>query len=246
MKKKFIFTLFITSLLVFNAFADELFKTTYNFKNVSANYLSWSKRTKEQTPQADFFYLELEMGTGFDWGDFYMFVDIENPTHSYKETPSDDQRYVLKPVLDVKLLHNFYLHIQDYNLQSKTFYVSNFVLGLSYKLHTDFGFWIQAFIGPHYQKSTYYSGKNGYMTGWVLNYDFTLLNQNLTLTQWHEMTFKRDIKDGYNHNGVQGAMAIWWHPRRNITPGIQYRYASYQLGQNSYQNAIIYSLKYYF
>ena len=243
LKTFLLFSLFF----VLHLFADDVFTTTYSFKNVSTNYLHWNSQTKEQTSKESFTYLEYEMGAGFQWGNFYMFADLENPTKSYNTNPSYDQRYVFKPVLDVKIFDNIYIHFQDYNLQSKKFYVSNFVLGLSYKLNTDFGFWIQAFIGPHYQKSTYYSGNNGFMTGWILNYDFRFTTYDFTLTQWHEMTFKRNLADGYaNKNGIQGSLALWMHPTTKLTPGIQYRYASHELGENTYQNGVIFSLKYNF
>ena len=225
----------------------DILKSNYAFSNLSLNYLNWSEGTENRSPQRDFSYLEFEGGAGWDWGDIYMFLDVENPTKSYDATPAQNMRFVFKPVLDINLLDKFALHIQDYNLQSKDFYVSNLVVGLSYKIETDFGLWIRPFIGPHYQMSTYYSGMNGYMLGWVFDYQFTLATQKFSLAQWHQQTFNRDSEDGYGDKmGTQGSLSFWWHPVQKFTVGLQYRYASYELGSLEYQNGLIYSLKYNF
>ena len=236
-----------TLLLTTSLFSNDIFKTSYSFKNISINYLDWTTNTEDATPQKDFAYLELEGGAGFSWGEFYIFFDIENPTKSWDDEPAGDTRLAFKPVLDVNVVDNFALHIQDYNLQSKDFFVSNLVVGVSYKVSTDFGLWIKPFIGPHYQESTYYSGLNGYMAGWALLYDFKITKEKFSISQWHEHTFDRDSEDGYDGNiGTQGALAFWWHPIDELTTGIQYRYASYELGSNEYQDGLIYSLKYNF
>ena len=244
MKLRLLLSLFI---LTTTLLSDDLFKTTYSFKNVSVNYLDWTSKTEENTPQEDFVYLEFEGGVGFDWGEFYMFFDIENPTKSWSAEPAGNMRLVLKPILDINIVDNLSLHIQDYNLQSKDFFVSNLVVGVAYKISTDFGLWIRPFIGPHYQESTYYSGMNGYMAGWAFVYDFKITKEKFSISQWHEHTFDRDSKNGYDGDiGTQGALAFWWHPTSKLTTGIQYRYASYELGNSEYQDGLIYSLKYNF
>ena len=224
-------------------FANDFFKTTYNFQNISINYLDWSTSTQNNTSQKDFVYLELEGGVGFEWGEFYMFVDVENPSKGYHEEPANDLRLAFKPVLDILLVENLYLHIQDYNLQSKEFYVSNLFTGLAYKINTNFGLWIKPFIATHYQSSTYYSGFNGYSAGWTFLYDFKIEKEKFSITQWHECTLDR--RDNHN-TGRQGTLSFWWHPINEMSTGLQYRYASYELGSEIYQDGLIYSLKYNF
>jgi hypothetical protein len=245
--------------LLFNSstlFGNDLLKTSYVFKDISVNYLDWTSSTEQRSFQRDFGYLELEGGAGFSWGDIYGFADLENPTRSYDGIPMSNRRYVFKPVIDIKLFDSaWYLYAQDYNLYSKDFYVSNFIAGLSYKYIKD-GLLFQPFLAPHYQQSTYYSGFNGYMFGWLLNYDFSLNKQKFTISQWHENEFNRVEKhyllddgsrtsDGESY-GVQGALSLWWHPINEITTGIQYRYALYKLGYYGYQDGFIYTLKYNF
>jgi len=222
-----------------------LHASNYSFLDTSINYLDWTKSTQEKTSQKDFTYLELEGGAGWDWGEFYGFFDLENPISSYNDTSPDDLRFGLKPVLNVNISNGFSLHLQDYYLNTKSFYVSNFVVGVAYKYTSDFGLWIKPFIGPHYQNSTYYTGFNGYMFGWVFNYDFKFLNENFSLFQWNEIEFNRNKQD-YKKNGLNGALSIWWNLSQSLKLGYQYRYAEYELGFDAYQSASIYSLKYYF
>ena len=254
--------LFIISLCTFSftLFANDAtknsFSPNYTFIDTSVNYLDWSHSTQENTAQKDFVFLELEGGAGWDWGEFYGFMDIENPTHSYFDDPANDLRISLKPILDIYLVDKFALHIQNYYLKSDTFYVNNLVLGFSYKLQTDFGLWFTPFLGAHYQGSTYYSGLNGYMGGWVFNYSFSLFDQNFILFNWNEIEFARDkegheledgtaIGDGKSY-GINGALSFWWTYNTHITTGLQYRYAKYKLGSDEYQDGLIYSLKYYY
>jgi hypothetical protein len=232
------------------------FTPNYTFIDTSVNYLNWNSSTEKKSAQKDFVYLELEGGAGWDWGEFYAFLDIENPTHSYYDTPADDLRISIKPIVDIYLANHFSLHIQDYYLNSDSFYVSNLVLGFSYKYTSDYGLWFTPFLGSHYQSSTYYSGFNGYIGGWVFNYDFTFSEQNFTLFNWNEIEFLRD-KEGYELEdgtaigdgksyGFNGALSLWWHYNQKLTTGLQYRYAKYKLGSDEYQSGVIYSLKYYY
>lgn len=219
----------------------------YSFKNISINYLDWSNKTEETTTKKDFTYVELEGGAGWEWGEFYMLFDLENPFGKYEESSSDAQRLAFKPVLDVNIYENFALHIHDYNFHSSDYYVHNLITGLSYKIQTDFGLWVRPFVGSHYQESSYYSGYNGVMTGWTFLSIFDMMEQKFSLAQWHEMTFARNEQDGYNNkNGIQGALSFWWHPNTLITTGLQYRYAENELGFQEYQDGFIYSLKYNF
>ena len=231
----------------------------FTYWDTSVNYLDWSSGTEQRavgkTNFSDFVYVELEGGAGWDWGEFYFFMDVENPTKSWENVPTDDRRFVFKPILDVKLSDtNFYFHLQDYFLKSKTFFVNNLVPGLAYK-YTNGDFWIRPFIGPHYQQSTFYDGFNGYMAGWTFIYNFKISDEKFMLSNWHEFEFDRaeehylyagnPVGDGRSH-GVQGALAVWWTPVDALTAGVQYRYSNYKLGLNAYATAWIYSLKYNF
>ncbi len=235
------------------------FTPNFTYWDTSVNYLDWSsgteQRAKGKTNFSDFVYIELEGGAGWDWGEFYFFADIENPTKSWDNVPTDDRRVVIKPILDIKLGESdFYFHLQDYFLKSKTFFVNNLVPGIAYK-YVNGDFWIRPFIGPHYQESTFYDGFNGYMAGWTFIYSFKIGEQKLMLSNWHEFEFDRDeahylydgnpVGDGRSH-GINGALALWWTPIDALTAGVQYRYSNYKLGLNAYATAVIYSLKYNF
>ncbi len=231
--------------------------SNYIFSNVSFNYLDWTSGTEKRSGKADFIYLEFEGGAGWDWGDFYFFTDLENPEESWTNTSPDNMRFVFKPKLNIKLADsNWLLHIQNYYLKEDDFYVNNFVPGIAYNFITDSGLWFQPFFGGHYQNSTFYSGWNGYMTGWLFNYDFLVKKQKFAVSQWHEYEFDRDkehyqlddgtrIGDG-SSSGTNGAIALWWHINKKITTGIQYRYADKKLGSYRYQAGPIYTLKYNF
>jgi len=221
----------------------------YTFGNISVNHLNWSKSTQEKTNHKDFNYLEIEGGAGYNWGEFYGFIDIENPSKNYTNETSENLRYIIKPIFDINIANNFAFHIQDYYFKSKNFYVNNLIYGISYK-YSSSNFWFRPAIGLHYQDSTYYSGENGYMLRWALNYDFTIKGNKLSISQWHEMELDRkkehyQFSDG-NKNGTNGALSFWWHINKKFSTGIQYRYADHKLGYNSYQHAYIYSLKYNF
>ncbi|MDD2789174.1 MAG: outer membrane protein OmpK [Sulfurimonas sp.] len=217
----------------------------YSFKNISLNYFDWSQKSENATQKRDFTYLELEGGAGWDWGEFYIFFDTENPLGKYEESSSDAQRFAFKPIADITLYKNLALHIHDYNFHSNDYYIHNLITGVSYKIVSDSG-WLRPFIGSHYQESSYYSGYNGIMAGWTFLYNFSLAEQKFSLSNWHEMTFARNEKDGYaNKNGLQGSLALWWHPLTQITTGLQYRYADNELGSAT-QEGFIYSVKYNF
>lgn len=233
------------------------FKPLYKWGNMSFNYLDWTSGTTNRSGKEDFIYLELEGGAGWTWGEFYMFVDWENPGESWSEPSPDDVRIVAKPILDVKLGDKgWYFHLQNYYLGSDSFYVNNLVPGIAYKFQTENGFWIRPFIGPHYQNSTFYNGWNGWMAGWVVAYDFVIKEQKFTISQWNEFEFDRDeehyqlddgtpIGDGKSY-GLNGAIALWWHPHKKVTAGLQWRYANHKLGSISYQTGGIFTLKYNF
>ncbi len=231
--------------------------SNYSFIDTSVNYLDWSSSTESNSLQKDFAYLELEGGASWDWGEFYGFTDIENPLKKYNSPTPDNLRLALKPILDIYIQNGFALHLQTFYLNSKDFYVNNLVAGVSYKYRSESGdFWIIPFLGAHYQNSTYYTGFNGFMAGWSFNYDFKLFEEDFYLFNWNEIEFSRAsqsyetidgeaIGDGKSY-GLNGALSCWYKITPSFTTGIQYRYAKYKLGSDSYQSGIIYSLKYYY
>lgn len=61
------------------------------------------------------------------------------------------------------------------------------------------------------------------------------------------MEFDRDKNYGNGgRNGINGAIAFWWHATDSITTGVQYRYAHNKLGEDFLQDGVVYSLKYNF
>ena len=132
--------------------------------------------------------------------------------------------------------------------------------GFSNKIRSN-KIWLQTFIGVHdivivldtpqsaaNNNIQYdgYSGFNGAMFGWVLKYDF---NTDMYLTWWHETEVFRPDSNGTNgihkkNEGHNGALALWLQKRKPIINGIQYRYADRKLGTPTYQDALIFTLKY--
>lgn len=237
----------------------------WSFGNVSVNYLDWSngteKRTATNAAKSDFVYLELEGGVGYSWGEFYGFFDIENPGHDQFDEGSDGKDNLRTAGKVTSHLYlgdtpfSVYLHLydfRDYGFHSRE---QDQILGFGYRHTFGNGLWIKPFIGAARVQSSGYTGMNGGMLGWVAGYDFNALGQNFSLTNWHEQTFARDddyLEQNYvgakaDEIGTNGAVALWWHPTRMLTTGLQYRYSDEKLGSpGQYQNAVIYSLKFNF
>lgn len=245
----------------------------YGFMNVSVNYLDWSEKTEDRTnpdiggfggPKEDFFYLELEGGAGFDWGDVYGFIDLENAENvenkgQFSEDAGDTGgfRVAAKGSIAVNMGSsnwNYYGHVYSFTEASGGFYDQNIVLGVSYDLFTDSGFWIKPFLGVHVENQTFNgSGMNGFMAGYVMGYDFTISEEKFSLVQWHETEFGRE--DQFRGNGTvhtlsdvghNGAVSVWWHASKAMSTGIQYRYADQKLGTAAYHDAVIFTAKYNF
>lgn len=234
----------------------------WSFANVSVNYLDWSNGTEARTasnaPKSDFMFLEIEGGAGFSWGEFYGFFDFENPTNDQFDESSggkDNFRTAGKITSHIYLGDSplsIYAHLydfRDYGFESRE---QDQILGLGYRTTFDNGLWFKPFIGAARVQSNSYTGMNGFMAGWVAGYDFSALNQNFSVTNWHEQTFGRDdeyleqnyVGDKAGSVGTNGALSLWWHPSDLITTGIQYRYSDNKLGTpDDYQNAMIYSVK---
>ncbi|HCM64631.1 MAG TPA: hypothetical protein DIT05_19135 [Morganella sp. (in: Bacteria)] len=229
----------------------------WGFANVSMNYLDWTEHTTHKSGNSshkdDFAYLELEGGAGYSWGELYGFFDLENAFNSKTDSDAgDNQRYTFKTTGRFYLGDsgfNAYGHVYGtYSLPGNggNFHEVNTLYGIGY--NTDFhGLWFKPFAALHYVDQTFYSGNNGYVLGWVAGYDFNLWNEKFSVTNWHEMEFNRNERYGNGgRNGINGALALWWTPVPSVTTGIQYRYADNKLGEDFYQQAIVYSIKYNF
>ncbi|SFU36291.1 outer membrane protein OmpK [Xenorhabdus koppenhoeferi] len=228
------------------------------FANASMNYLDWNKHTTQKTGQIshkdDFAYLELEGGADFSWGELYGFADLENPFNSKIAQPGDNQRYTFKTTSRFYLGDtgfNLYGHVYGtYSLPGKAnggnFHEVNTLYGLGYNT-TLAGLWLKPFVALHYVDQTFYSGNNGYVVGWVAGYDFNLWEQKFSITNWNEIELNRNKRYGNGgREGVNGAIALWWTPHSSFTTGIQYRYADNKLGEDFWQDGIVYSVKYNF
>ena len=227
----------------------------YWFGDVNLNYFDWDEHAENETAKGDFSYVGIEGGAGWNSVDAYGFLNIENPTHSYNDEAPRDLRFSAFCDVDVEIKNNFKFHFQDFALNSGSYYVNDFVLGIAYKLDTDFGLWFRPFLAIHHTYDTYYKGLNGYMTGWLFNYDFRMFDYNFSIFQWNEIEFGRD-KEFYLDNGksvgdgaswgLNGAISFWMHLSKIFTVGVQYRYAKNKLGYKGRQAGTIYTLKYNF
>lgn len=234
----------------------------WSFANVSLNYLDWSNGTEARTAsnaaKSDFTFVEIEGGVGFGWGEFYGFFDFENPTNDQFDEASggkDNFRTAGKVTSHIYLGDSplsLYAHVYDFRDYGFNGREQDQILGLGYRTTFANGLWFKPFIGAARVQSDGYTGMNGYMAGWVAGYDFTALDQNFSVTNWHEQTFGRDsdyLSQNYVNGtagsvGTNGALSLWWHPSDLITTGVQYRYSENKLGTpDAYQNAMIYSVK---
>ncbi|WP_163577173.1 outer membrane protein OmpK [Halomonas faecis] len=234
----------------------------WSFANVSVNYLDWSsgteRRTADNAAKSDFFYLELEGGLGYEWGEFYGFFDVENPGNDQFDEASggkDNFRTAGKVTSHLYLGESpfsVYAHLYDFRDYGYDLREQDQVLGLGYRHTFASGLWFKPFLGAARVQSDGYTGMNGFMAGWVAGYDFTAFGQEFSVTNWHEQTFGRDddyLAKNYvggkaDSVGTNGALSLWWHPHDRITTGVQYRYSDEKLGApGQYQNAMIYTLK---
>ncbi|WP_298441333.1 outer membrane protein OmpK [uncultured Ferrimonas sp.] len=235
----------------------------WGFADMNVNWLDWTSDTEVDSGgfKEDFYYLEIEGGAGFDWGDVYMFFDMENTFEGNDSQTAEDGsqfqgngsfRIAAKISGGYNIYNSWQLYAQSYYAIGNGFYDSTNVFGLRYGIFTDYGFWMKPFLGLNYTRTQDWTGVNGGILGWVFGYDFTMGEQRFSISNWHETEFSRD--DGYGGSGSEreslghnGALAFWWHlPNSPLTTGIQYRYFENKLGQDGYGDAIIYSLKYNF
>lgn len=240
----------------------------YGFSNISVNYLDWTAKAEDRSnngyggAKEDFIYLELEGGAGYSWGDVYGFIDLENPENINHDTGADGRttnsfRIAAKGSIAANIGSsnwNVYSHLYSLTVAEDGFFDQNLVVGVSYDVFTDSGFWIKPFLGVHYENQTYAgSGFNGYMAGWVLGYNFEAFGQKFMVTNWHETEFAREDQFRYNgtehklkSTGQNGAVSLWWNATQELTFGLQYRYADHKLGTAAYHDAAIFTAKYNF
>jgi len=218
----------------------------YGFANVSINRLDWTDKTENHAGKNDFTFLEIEGGAGFDWGEVYGFIDLENPHKSNNEGRTTTMKGTVRYNLGFAGL-NLYGHI--YDLNGAGFHEQNRLLGVGFN-YRNASFFFQPFLAVNNTESSNMgktvSGFNGYVAGWVLGYSFNLMNQNFMFSNWNELEFDRDSQYVGGKTGVNGAAALWWNANEKITLGLQYRYADRKLGAATYQDGFIYSLKYNF
>ena len=169
------------------------------------------------------------------------------------DKPGSEQRYTFKNTNRIYLGDtgfNLYLHAYGtYGSANRVnFHDDMFLYGIGYNF-TGSGWWFKPFFAKRYTDQTYYTGDNGYVAGWVAGYSFMLGSEKFTLTNWNEYEFDRDATYAAGNGGkegLNGAVALWWNATSHITTGIQYRYADDKLGEDFYQDAIIYSIKFNF
>ncbi|AMO54560.1 ion channel protein Tsx [Endozoicomonas montiporae] len=220
----------------------------YGFGNVSINRLDWTNKTEKNTAHKDFTYLEAEGGAGFTWGEVYGFFDLENPHKSSK----DGRRLATKANTRINLGETgFNLFAQVYDLRTHDFDEQNRFVGFGYNFTGD-NYFFKPTLSLHHAETTYFKGNNGYMLGWVAGYNFKAMGEDFMITNWHEYEFGRNsnylrsASGNSKKSGHNGGLALWWNATDSITAGLQYRYADDKLGNATYQDGIIYSLKYNF
>ena len=253
---KYIIILFTVVSLYAQDSKNSFLQSNYSFSNLNLNYFDWDIQSENSSNKSDFSYVGFEGGIGWNNVDIYGFLNIENPTHRYGKDTPDDLRFSTFMDVDIEVQNNFKIHLQNFTLNSDSYFVDDLVFGVGYKINTNFGLWCRPFLGIHYTTDTYYSGINGYMGGWLLNYDFKMFDYKFSIFQWNEVEFARD-KEFYlgNNNqpigdgdswGINGALSLWVHLSDSFTVGTQYRYAKNKLGYKNYQSGMIYTVKYNF
>lgn len=246
---------FLASIALVSAlFAGTATAADYNFGSVSVNHLDWSSKTEDNSHHSDYNFIELELGGGREWGSFYGFTDIER-FNDYKELA--DVKVSIKGTVSVNTdMKNISQYYQVFSYVEKDLQLVDAVAGAQYSLAGEA--WVfNPFVGLHY--SVYnnnfahknYAGVNGIMVGWNAMYNFDVMDQKFSITNWNEFTVLRS--EQYQRNtgevkdfGVNGAVALWYHPIPQVSTGVQYRYANNKLGTEISSNAVIYTVKYNF
>lgn len=230
-------------LIVFMSSIQASAEYKFGFASTSLNRLDWNRQTEDKSTKRDFSYLEIEGGAQFSWGEVYGFFDYENIGKA-----GTDVRTAAKGSLNYYLLEtplSIYLHVYDFNADG--FAEQNRVVGLGYSFDGN-GWFFKPFLGFHDVSQTFFSGPNGYMAGWVVAYNFKISSQLFMIADWHEFEFDRANEyaagQGGKRYGHNGALSLWWNAPHNLSPGLQWRYATDKLGTPGTLGALITTLKY--
>lgn len=197
----------------------------YSFSSVSVNSLDW-----KDDAHKDYMFLEAEAGAGYKWGEVYGFVDLEN-------IGKDTQAYFAKVTARVNMAKGVQAYFQFNDWNDGDFQTQNRVIGLGTE-YSKGSFWIKPFAGVNQEQVTGQGARmNGYITGYVAGMSF---GDKFSVTNWHETFISRkdDQKNGHN-----GAVAAWYHLDKTWTTGVQYRYATSNLGNEGFSKGIVYTIK---
>ena len=186
----------------------------YGFANMSVNYFDWTSNAEdsfEEDPseinKGDFGYIELEGGSGYEWGTLYGFIDWENPFAKAPEEAKDNyksSRFSAKGVATVKLGDsdwNFYNQLYSISGSGVAngkagFSEQSLVSGISYDVVNTPTLVFSPFLGANWtQNSVGFADFNGGMFGWNFLYNFRLGNEKFSISNWNEFEFER--KDDY-------------------------------------------------
>ncbi|MBL7665223.1 MAG: hypothetical protein JNM93_08820 [Bacteriovoracaceae bacterium] len=232
-------------LLLFTSFTQNTYANyLWGFGDISMNYLDWDTATENKDAlKRDFSYVEIEGGAQFDWGDLYGFFDLERWNDA-----GIDQRTASKGIMNYYIGETpFSVYGHVYSFHSDGFSDQSRVVGLGYRLMKK-NFFFKPFLGFHNTVQTFYTGSNGYMTGWFMMYMFSLAEQKFRIVSWHETEFGRDPSyasgNGNKSHSLNGAISLWWDFTHKVNFGVQYRYAEDKLGTAGAMKAAIFSLRY--
>ena len=197
----------------------------YTFSSISVNALDWKDDTHK-----DNMFLEAEAGASFNWGEVYGFVDLENPGKS-------DQAYFAKATARVNMAKGVQAYFQFNDWNDGNFQTQNRVMGLGTS-YSKGSFWVKPFIGVNQEQVTGQGSRmNGYLTGYAAGMQVT---DSISVSNWHETFIARK---GDQKNGHNGAVALWYALDKTWTTGVQYRYATSNLGTEGFSKGLIYTIK---
>ena len=252
--KKHLLTLTLSSILAIPVVSHAEFKG--GFADIGVHYLDWTSRNYrkivDQITKMILVILNLKVALTLVEECSQVLRLQENFYNGRHNKPGGRRRYTFKntTVFLGDTGFNLYLHAYGtYGSANRVnFHDDMFLYGIGYNF-TGSGWWFKPFFAKRYTDQTYYTGDNGYVAGWVAGYNFMLGSEKFTLTNWNEYEFDRDATYAAGNGGkegLNGAVALWWNATSHITTGIQYRYADDKLGEDFYQDAIIYSIKFNF
>ena len=198
---------------------------TYTFGSASVNMLDWKDNAHK-----DYAFVELEGGAGFNWGEVYGFVDLEN-------AGKDTQAYFAKATARVNMAKGIQAYFQFNDWNDGNFQTQNRIMGLGTSYEKG-SFWVKPFVGVNQEQVTGKGARsNGYVAGYVAGMQVT---QNISVTNWHETFMGREDSQKNGHNG---AVAAWYALDKTWTTGVQYRYATSNLGNEGFSKGLIYTIK---